>query len=278
MSSFATLEVSRESSRPAEIVTITQGSTSYRYTSAGGSITIGSDIWLPIAMSRTGIKHDPSERSYVLEITVSIDNEFVAQFFAVPPERTATLQVLKIQRDESPAFATRRVLFDGDVQSIKITDDVSVAKICALPDIACLKRSIPRYGFQAQCNHTLFDAQCGVSQVSFQYTQTVSAVGGGGTLITVPGAGSSPFNGTFFRGGFLRATGSFDQRTVISQSGDVLKVSVPFRQSVLNQSVDVFAGCNRIMTGDCATKFDNVANHGGWPYVPNKNVFVTGIV
>ena len=46
--------------------------------------------------------------------------------------------------------------------------------------------------------------------------------------------------------------------------------------SVVGQDVDVFAGCDHTVD-TCDQKFDNVINYGGWPYVPSKNPFESGI-
>ena len=72
-------------------------------------------------------------------------------------------------------------------------------------------------------------------------------------------------------GGFVKPIGVDDFRAVTAQSGDVLTLLLPFKQSVLSQTVDAFAGCNRIIDEDCLLVFNNPEEHGGWPFIPKKN-------
>ena len=51
----------------------------------------------------------------------------------------------------------------------------------------------------------------------------------------------------------------------------------PFGVDVTGLNLQIFAGCNHELTGDCANKFQNAINFGGFAFVPNKNIFATGL-
>jgi len=40
--------------------------------------------------------------------------------------------------------------------------------------------------------------------------------------------------------------------------------------------VQLFAGCDHTFFGGCKF-FANQDRHGGWPWVPTKNIFATGV-
>jgi hypothetical protein len=74
----------------------------------------------------------------------------------------------------------------------------------------------------------------------------------------------------------VEALGGVDRRLILSSSGDVLTLLLPFTSSPLGSTVIVFAGCDHTIA-TCKSKFNNVVNYGGFAFVPTKNIFQTGI-
>jgi len=52
---------------------------------------------------------------------------------------------------------------------------------------------------------------------------------------------------------------------------------LPFSTSPMGQTVKCNKGCKHRVTADCLNRFANTANYGGFPYVPKKNPFQTGL-
>lgn len=272
MSSFDTLERSTESSEPVEIYEFLLDADPFRFTSAEDTITFDGDDYTPESLSRNGIAQGKDERQRMLQVTVPLTNAFASNYIGIPPGVRASLTVTRLQRNETPTFANPRQLFDGFVQSVRFPDNrTAVIGVQSLE--ASTSQIIPRFTYQGLCNHFLYDSQCTVSTALFTLSAGLVTVESGKD-ITVTGAAAS---GLDFTGGFVTPNGVSDFRLVIAQSGDVLTLSLPFSVPVLGNTVDAFAGCNREIDGDCLTVFNNVVNHGGFPFIPNKNPFRSGI-
>jgi len=131
---------------------------------------------------------------------------------------------------------------------------------------------MPTYTYQGLCNHVLYGPGCLVDPVAHRFTGTVTATSG--LTITVPGAGAS---GIKFKSGYCKPTTITDYRMITAQSGDVLTLLMPFASSPLGATLELFAGCDHNVSGDCKNVFNNVDRFGGFNWVPNKNIFNTGV-
>ena len=273
MTSFDVFESSVESSRPIEIYTIAVGAVSYRFTSHSSAITIGVNTWNPIPISRASISQGVEERRRTLSIDLPADSSFAQQYLSVPPGQKATVSIIRLQRDESPTFNTQVLIFKGNVASVRFSDDGIYATIVARSIESAQNRTIPRFTFMGLCNHVLFDNGCKVNSALFSQTGMVTAVSG--NVITVAGANSRPDG--YWTGGWCKPVGVSDFRLILSHTGNDLRLLLPFSSSVSGADVQIFAGCDHTLTGHCATKFDNVLEFGGFPFVPSKNPFESGL-
>ena len=273
MADFDTLESGREGSRPLEVYKFTLGVDTFLYTSAEDVITLDLDVFQPEAISRGSIGQGGDNRNRNLIITVPSGNEFARKYINIVPGTKASLRLLRLQRDETPAFDTRTLGFQGQVQSVRFPQDGHAAEITVRSIETALNRNMPRFTYMGTCNHVLYDNGCKVDPTLFTVVGNVSAVSG--NTITVTGA-SSKANG-FFTGGFCKPSAESDFRMVLKHVGDVLTLLLPFAQSVLNTNVEVFAGCDHLLKGDCALKFDQVLEYGGSFFVPLPNIFQTGV-
>ena len=119
----------------------------------------------------------------------------------------------------------------------------------------------------------LFDDDCKMSPGLWSYEEEVIAVVA--NTISLKNMGAAKGNG-WADGGFV-CYGVLDYRLVLTQVGDVLTLVLPFYEPVLGNKVTAYAGCDHCLTGDCQHKFVNTDNFGGFPYVPTKNIFATGL-
>jgi uncharacterized phage protein (TIGR02218 family) len=272
MTTFDALESSVESSRPIELYQFTLGTDFFRYTSAEDTITVGINDFVPESIARDTIAQGSDQENRTLSITLPSSNAFAAQYIDIVPGERASLDVFRFQRNEVPSLSTQILLFKGIVQSVRFPNDGSSAEVAVRSIETALNRVVPRYTYMAMCNHFLYDAQCQVDPDLFNIIGEVTAVAG--RVITVTGASGSGFD---FTGGYCRPTGENDFRVILEHSGDDLTLLLPFRTDVLGGDVQVFAGCDHLVKGDCALVFDNVINFGGDPFVPNRNIFRDGL-
>jgi len=267
MTSFDFLESSAEASRPLEIYTITQGSQIYRYTSDSFEVTVGSYTWEAEGIERGEVKFGPEARNETLTLTFPATNRFAAAYaMSASPERAEVI-ITRLQRDESPTFNTQVVMYRGLIASAVFSQDGATVQIICRTREASASRACPNYSYMGMCNHILYGTGCGVNPAAYNHIGVVTAVSG--NTITVDGASGQPDG--YWTGGYVKPTAASDFRLVIAHSGNVLTLLLPF-DSVLGLDVQVFAGCDHTLN-DCANKFDNVQNYGGFAWVPNRNPF-----
>ena len=204
-----------------------------------------------------------------LTVPLPADHTFPSKYTTIAPGQTATLTIQHFHRADP---ADVKVVYKGVVRAVSFSQGMHGAEISLIPITHAFKKQIPDRTYQAQCNHIHYDARCQVAKAAFKFTADVSVVSA--NTVTIPGLNAAKGNG-WSTGGFVQF-GSLDFRLILEQSTDVLTLVLPFFETVLNKSVDVFAGCDHTI-GVCDTKFSNEINFGGTPFVPTKNIFQTGI-
>lgn len=272
---FAQYEESQDGSRPVELFTFTTGSVINRWTSAEDDILESGDTWTAVNISREALAGGGADqRDQNLVITVPADNSIASQYINSVPGVPTTVVIERIQRTDGPSFEVIK-LFEGRIASVGFEDHGRRAKINVQPLVAATSRTVPRFNFQGSCNHVLYDDLCQVDDTDPAFRLSAAAVTAvSGNTITVTGV--SAFGADFFEGGFVEASGGTDRRLILSTSGDILTLLLPFSASPLGSSVIVFAGCDHSIA-TCKSKFNNVINYGGFAFVPTKNIFTTGI-
>ena len=274
MATASTLEQSLDESRPIEVYEITLGTDVFRYSSTDDDLIIGVDTFEAISISRNQVIVGSDQQRRTLNVTVLATNEFASRYIDIVPGQIATLNLFRYQRDESPAFDTTVLLFQGTVQSVKFSNNGLDAEIAVRSVESALSRNVPRITYGGMCGAFLYDRFCGAIPTSFDHIGAVTLIQVSPPRITVTGAGASGFN---FVSGYCRPVTESDFRVVLAQSGDVLTLRLPFENDQLGADVQVFAGCDHLIDGDCALVFDRVADFVGFAFVPNKNVFQVGI-
>lgn len=268
---YDAFEISVEQSQPVETYRFTLGADSFYYTSAEDIVQVSLINYIPEAISRTNLQQTSEERDTTLEITVPGSNIFAGKYVAVVPGSQATVSIQRLQRLDgaTPQVVT---IFTGRVRSVSFVENGTVAKIAAVPLAAATSRPIPRFMYHSICNHVLYDVRCGVLETSFDFAGTVSV--SSGNTITVPGVAG--FAADFFKAGRVDIDGGSDSRLILSHSGNVVTMLLPFPRDITGVSVTLFAGCDHSLP-TCKTKFNNVLRYGGYAWVPKKNPYATGL-
>jgi uncharacterized phage protein (TIGR02218 family) len=269
--SFDSLERSAESSAPIELYTFVLGATTYRFTTEPVAFVLSGNTFDPVSVKRDSVAFDNTARTDIFKVTVPATHALVRQYINNIPGARATMTLQRIQRADTPT-PTVLQLQKGSLKSVGFAMDGLTAEIAVMPISGDLTKVIPRFVFGQQCNHFLYDIDCKVDPNLFKYSQSVTA-GGATTSVTVQGLNVKG-NGWADAGYLALATG--DYRAILSQTGDVCVLMFPFPSDITGQTVDVFAGCDH-SPPTCATKFVNLANNGGYPWVPTRNIFQVGL-
>lgn len=271
MATYDQLETSVESSRPIELYTFAIGSASYYFTSAQDSITIGSDTWTAYPISRSDILQGLDARRQELKIIVPGNNSVAALYKDVPPSSRGTLTVIRVQRDETPSLQ-QRMIFKGRIKSVQFSEDNLVATIVVQSLESSLQRQMPTYVYSGMCNHIVYSSACGSNPALHNIIVAATSVATSGLSFTM--VGSSSYS---LVGGYVKPNSLDEFRLITAQSGDVVTILLPFTINIDGLSMQAFEGCDHLVDGDCANLHDRVSEFGGFAWVPNKNLFESGL-
>ena len=122
--------------------------------------------------------------------------------------------------------------------------------------------------YQKVCNHALFDARCKVVRADFTETAIVTKIQS--QIITVD---NMVFPADGLVAGEMTNTRTGEKQGIISNSSNVIRIGYPFFDLVVGDTVELTQGCNHLRLGDCKSRFNNVANYGGFDFVPEINPF-----
>lgn len=272
MATFDQLESSQEGSNPFELYEFILGGVSFFYTSAEDEITVGLNVFTPIAISRGKLGQSGDQSTRTLTISMPTETAISQKYRKIPPGEKAVVNVFRFQRNESPAFATEILLFKGLVATCRFPNDGNTAEFAVRSVESSLNFNIPLYNFGGMCQLLLYSTACGADPTVFDHLGTCTSTSG--DTITIDGLNAS---GLSMASGYIRPTGVNDFRMVLSQSGDVVTLLLPFQLDPTGQTMQAFAGCDHLIEGDCATTFDRVNDYRGYAFVPSRDIFASGL-
>lgn len=261
-------ELSTELGQPIELYEFVLGGTVWRYTSAEDTITFNSNFYLSRQIDRSSPPWQVEEGGRAeLTITLPSSDPVARRFVSLHSSQKMAVRITRIHRDQPSS----RVVWFGRVLSARYERAGAVCILSTAPLEAMFSQTIPRYKYHSLCNHVLYDGFCKVNRNLYTADGPVTAQDG--KFITVPDVLLVGIY-DYYIGGVV--TIGNEKRTVVGQAGDVLELAQPFAGNVVGQTAFVAAGCNH--TPDhCKTKFNNIINYGGFPFVPTKNPFQTGL-
>lgn len=129
-----------------------------------------------------------------------------------------------------------------------------------------LQWQVARVRMQAPCNNRLFDSVCGLLAGDFDVPADVTVSEDGRTLTSATFGG---FDNDYFRYG--QVVFGDHRRLITSHTGNDITISFPILSLGESGSIIAYPGCDKTPIDSCYTKFHNLANYVGMPYVPLKN-------
>lgn len=265
MLTLKSIERSLSLNKPIELYFFEFGSTYYAYTS-GTKQHLHTDgiVYQPLALKRSKVQRTSEDYKNKLDIDMPGDSAIPLLFRSHLPSKHVTLKVFRSQRDNPKLFVN---VFAGEVSSV--TWNNSVATVQCNPASALLRRQILRFGYQAQCNHHLYDDLCGLDITNYQEAQTVTQVEDGGRLVYLSG-----FNhdADYYLAGLL----SFDETdfrmiTDIDLAAGSVQLISGIDSLAPGDQVKLAKGCNR--SAQACHSFGNFDNFYGCLTIPDENPF-----
>lgn len=174
----------------------------------------------------------------------------------------------------TPVIPTGTILkFIGRVAEVNISKSLAVFSVNS--HLELLNQNMPRNLYQSSCVNTLYDASCTLNRTSFAVSGTVAS---GSTAISI--------NATL-----SQATGYFDQGIITFTSGanngisrtvksyvhgtpSTASLIAPFAATPApGDTFTIYPGCDKT-SATCASKFSNLLNFRGFPFVPDNSTAV----
>jgi hypothetical protein len=236
---------------------------------------------MPIAHSANNMSADFSQKT--IDLMISTQDDRMRRYFATAPAVKVSIYIIRVntemllEQDAVIDYAKQCLMVNsGVVGNITIQGQQIQATITPEPHLTNV--GVPRYFFERTCNHVLYGSSCKANADTFKLTGTITATDRPNRSITVSVQGP---NADYLRNGYLLhvQTGlriGINSATHVGTTS-VLALRFWTPEFAIGNDVICFAGC-RHTTDDCRSKFGNIANFGGFPYVPNKNPTLNGVV
>lgn len=264
---FDDYEKSAYGAQPIEIYTINRDDTEYwRYTSANEDVTVAGNVYTAIPIKRNEIELSQDVERTALKITMPADDDFPEMFIASPPTDRFLVEVRRFHYGDTDV----RFLWFGRV--INVEHEEHEAILTCESSVASLKRSTLRRVYQIPCPHVLYDEAvggCTLAKSTFAVPATADA---GSTGVTIVSSTFSGYADGYFSGGLVELTlvGRTNRAFVTNHVGDTITTGLPLQGLYVGGTIIAYPGCDHTTT-TCRTKFNNLLNFGGFPFMPVKN-------
>jgi hypothetical protein len=154
----------------------------------------------------------------------------------------------------------------GRVLGVEVADDSARIR-CESAQVS-LKRIGLRRLYSRACSHVLYSAACGATPI-LATAEVIRSEGRQVELASLP-----PEVAGMLAGGWLQ-TPAGARHMIVSESTAGVELLYPVGLAP-QTPVELVAGCDHSMP-TCAARFNNLSNFGGFPFIPSKNPFSTGV-
>lgn len=277
--SYPVQETSVQSGSPIFLFLFVQGVLTWRYTSTVFPVTYGGFTWEPTPITPGQVTQSGDMTKDTLSLKFPRGHEFARQFLGYTPDQVTTVTVFRGHaNDPAHEFIA---YWKGRVASFKASGD-SLSVECE-PIFTSLRRPGLRARWQRSCRYALYHRGCNLDPEQFGTDGTCTVADG--VNIVVPEAAALPAG--WLIGGMLRTPDGV-LRYIVNHAGANIKLIRPVESLVraVNEGgfgqvygefyggagVRMYPGCDHSMA-TCKTKFNNLDNFGGFPWIPTKNPF-----
>ena len=227
--------------------------------------------FLPVPISRDQTEGDGDQSNTALKVKLAIAEPdtvaITALYLNGPPSTPVELSLYRVHRGSADV----RRFFYGDVAGAEMSGGTMTLNV--QPKHAALQQPILRQLWQGPCNNQLYDTFCGVNKASFAVSGTVDTISADGLTIDVSEADA--FADGYFAAGGLLEFGNY-RGFIIAHTDATLTLFRAVPGLVAGSGITIYPGCDRTL-GTCNDTFANAANHMGFPLIPPRDPFTTGV-
>lgn len=265
--SYAAKDRSISQGAPVEVVEFAAIHKTWRYTSYHERIRLAGEWYDPLPMTVSAIEISSVVDALTTnDFRVPADTEIARAFCNLvnPPSLVVTVRRGHIGDDLDVEYS---VEYQGEFIGANSDGEWATIQTSNLL-VTRLSGNINAVSYQRLCNHVLFDARCKANPATYQTTGVVTKIQG--QLITLTGTG---------RGGGQLALGTGknvrtgEVQSIVTNNLTQVRVGYPYFDLQVGDEILFTQGCDHLRMGHCKNRFNNVANYGGFDFIPEENPF-----
>lgn len=247
-----------------ELYTFAGSSATFRLTPHEPEVVLDGDRYASLPIGRTELALGAEAAKSALDLTVPPECALVRHLLASAITGESTAVTLHVVTVDGGITGTRWM---GRVLGVEVAGDAARIR-CESAQVS-LKRIGLRRLYSRACSHVLYSAACGATPI----TASASVSSSTGRSVDLAGGVPAAVAGTLAGGWLETAAGARHMIVRESSAGVELLYPVPLAPG---EGVTLAAGCDHT-TATCAARFSNLDNFGGFPFIPSKNPFATGV-
>ncbi len=262
MSTYEELETSVDSSEPVEFYTFSYQDQVRYYCTAPVPITRDTITYQPETISRGNTEITEDLNRVPLKVTTHKNLDPVLLFIRGVVHFPMSLTIFR-------GYAvplvpdTFALIFKGLVTNCEFND--FEAELNCEPISSALRAPGLRKTYEPSCVHSLYSQHgCKVDKTAHAVASSVVSQQNG-KILTLP----QTYPDDFFAGGYVEIESALYM--IASNTGNTITLS-RFALFTGNPAITLYPGCQHTRQ-DCHNKFNNIANFGGFPWMPMKNPY-----
>lgn len=254
-------EYSSQDGQPVVLYRFANERGTFHYTSRTEPVDYDSSTFEPQAITHGEVSSSGDMTKDQLSIELPRDN-VVAQLLMLGEVDTPT--TLTVFRGHGEHFV---VYWRGRVASSNASG--AVVSVECESVFTSMRRPGLRARYQRACRHNLYSPGCGVDREAVKVEGEATVVQG--NAVVVPAA--ADFAAGYFVGGYIKIGDA--TRFIVDHAGAAITLMRPLAAltaAELPVAITLYPGCDKSRE-TCNTKFSNLENFGGFPWIPLKNPF-----
>lgn len=261
---------------PKELYRFVEGPQVWTVTSADEDETYNDEVYTSTTVGRNEIENKNQLSRANIEVSFSLDNQMARRWMRQTMETVVSLTIFA--KDSNGVIT---VSWKGRLASVK--PEKTAITLIFESVFTSLRRPGLRARYQRACRYVLYGRGCKLNKDDFAVIGQVTAVTG--QTVVVPEAAS--FANGYFTGGMIEGPDGA-LRFITNHNGSTLtliRMLESINEGFVNAgygrgygmsygglSCRIFPGCPR-ERNICNSRFDNLDNYGGFPFIPLRNPF-----
>ncbi len=264
---YSVIESSVQDGRPVELFDFVRDGSHTRYASQSQDVPYAGDTYTASAISHDEIDQSNELAKLGLKVTFPRDDAFALGYVGTLHDAITTLTIRRGHLSDGDGQF--EVIWKGRV----VGGEINGAEITLTCEsiFTSVRRMGLRARYQTTCRHALYGRGCNLDMADFATSATVTAASGVSLTVTEAALQADGF----YNGGMVQ-TADGGLRFIMAHAGEQITLSRA-SDSILadvtdlgTASITLYPGCAHD-TAACDGTFNNLANFGGFPYIPWKN-------